>query len=70
MKDYFHLIWVSEAAVPLHHQQGPGYNLQSSQSQIRVFGVFMQLKHQVQVQIDDSCWAGYITESWIKIYII
>lgn len=60
---------VGEAAVPLHHQQGPGYKLQSSQSQIRVFSMFMQLKHQVQVKIDDSCWAAYITESWIKIYI-
>lgn len=32
--------------------------------------MFMHLMHQVQVKMDDSHWAAYIIESWIKIYII
>lgn len=32
--------------------------------------MFMLLKHQAQVKMDDSHWDAYITESWIKIYII
>lgn len=32
--------------------------------------MFMLLEHQVQVKMDDSHRAAYMTESWIKIYII